>query len=87
MKVFLNSKKILGKQLDDEAEGRLKYYLVMTTFTCGGEIFLDLDGRSFEHDLNILRYQKVTVVVGFSKFLRQYKSDFNCTKNFREATQ
>ena len=84
--MFLNSKKFLGKQLDDNAEGRLKYYLAMTTFTCGGEIFLDLDGRSFEHNLNTFRYQKGTVVVGFSKFRRQYKSVFNCTKFFTEST-
>ena len=86
-KVFLNSKKFLGKQLDDNAEVRLKYYLVITTFTCGGEIFLDLDGRSFEHDLSPLRYQKVTLAEGFFKFRRQCESVFNCKKTFREATK
>ena len=48
MKVFLNSKKLLGKQLDDKAEGRLKYYLVTTAFPCGGEIFLDLNDHLLE---------------------------------------
>ena len=48
MKVSANFKKIIGKQLDDQAERPVKYYLVMTTFTCGRENFLELDGRSFE---------------------------------------
>ena len=48
MKVSANFKKIIGKELDDQAEKSVKYYLVMTTFTCGRENFLELDGRSFE---------------------------------------
>ena len=49
MKVFLIAKKLLGKQLNYQAEGRLKYYLVRTSFTCGGENFLDLNGRSLDY--------------------------------------
>ena len=52
MKVSVNFKKIIGKELDDQAERPVKYYLVMTTFTCGRENFLELDGRSFERPLS-----------------------------------
>ena len=48
MKVFFKCKTFLGKKLDDQAETREKYYLAMTFFTCGGENFLEVDGRSFE---------------------------------------
>ena len=74
--MFLNAKKFLGKELDDQAEGPVKYYLAITTFTCGAENFLEVDGRSFEHDLSSLGYQKVTVVGDFSKFRRQYENAF-----------
>ena len=47
MEVSANFKTIIGKELDDQAERLVKYYLVVTTFTCGRENFLDLDGRSF----------------------------------------
>ena len=47
MKVFLNAKKFLGNKLDDQAETPEKYYLAMTTFTCGGENFLAVDGHIF----------------------------------------
>ena len=76
MKVFLNAKQFLEKELDDQAEGPVKYYLVKTSFTCGAENFLEVDGRSFEHDLSSLGYQKVTAVGDFSKFRRQYESAF-----------
>ena len=46
-KCFQTQKIILGDKLDDNSEGPVKYYLVMTTFTCGDENFLDIDGRSF----------------------------------------
>ena len=52
MKVSANFKKIIEKELDDQAERLVKYYLVTTTFTCGRENFLDLDGRSFERPLS-----------------------------------
>ena len=48
MKVSANFFKNIGKELDDQAERPVKYYLVMTNFTCGSENFLELDGRSFE---------------------------------------
>ena len=47
MKVPLNEETFVGKQVNYQAEGPVKYYLVKTSFTCGGENFLDLDGRSF----------------------------------------
>ena len=54
MKESANFKKIIGKELDDQAESPVKYYLVITTFTCGRENFLELDGRSFESLLSTI---------------------------------
>ena len=50
MKVSANFKKIIGKELDDQAKGPVKYYLVTTTFTCSRENFLEVDGHSFESE-------------------------------------
>ena len=87
IKVFLNPKKILWKQLGDKAEGPVKNYLPITTFTCGGENFLDLDGRSFEHYLSTLRFQKRTLKEDFSKIRGLYKSVFKSKNIFGEATK